>query len=141
MNETLAPGDRPTANGGIVTIDFQANDERRVGSPVRVGSVLRNRYVIEERLGSGGKGTVFKALDRYRADLAEDDRYIAIKILHPNVDDRGDLLAEFRREFYCAQILSHESIVNVYEIDRDGDLDFFTMELLEGELLSSVMAE
>jgi serine/threonine protein kinase len=149
MNETPAPRDKPAADGSIITTDFQANsaafaprsnDERRVGSPVRVGSVLRNRYVIEERLGSGGKGTVFKALDRYRGDLAEDDRYVAIKILHPNADERGDLLAEFRREFYCAQILSHESIVNVFEIDRDGDLDFFTMELLEGELLSSVMA-
>jgi serine/threonine protein kinase len=147
MNETPAPRDPPAADGSIITIDFQAhsatfapNDERRAGNPVRVGSVLRNRYVLEERLGSGGRGTVFKALDRYRADLAEDDRYVAIKILHPNAGDRGELLAEFRREFYCAQILSHESIVNVYEIDRDGDLDFFTMELLEGELLSSVMA-
>jgi serine/threonine protein kinase len=37
-------------------------------------------------------------------------------------------------------MLSHRNIVNVFELDRDGDLDFFTMELLEGELLSSVLS-
>jgi serine/threonine protein kinase len=147
MNETLAPTDRPGVDGE--TIDLQSNwmaptsnsrDEHPTASPVRVGCVIRNRYVLEERLGIGSKGTVFKALDRHRADLPEDERYVAIKVLHANADNRGDLLADLRREFYCAQTLSHESIVNVYEIDRDGDVDFFTMELLEGELLSSVMA-
>jgi len=148
MNETLAPTDT-TAADGSVTIDPQANweppsststVEHRTPSPVRVGCVIRNRYVLEERLGIGSKGTVFKALDRHRSDLPEEDRYVAIKILQRNADDRRDLLADFRREFYCAQTLSHENIVNVYEMDRDGDVDFFTMELLEGELLSSVMA-
>jgi serine/threonine protein kinase len=148
MNETLAPTDTIAADDGV-TLNPQADWEapasnstleRRTPSPVRVGSVIRNRYVLEERLGIGGKGTVFKALDRHRSDLPEEDRYVAIKILQRNADDHGDLHADFRREFYCAQALSHESIVNVYEMDCDGDVDFFTMELLEGELLSSVMA-
>jgi serine/threonine protein kinase len=148
MNETLDPTDRSAADGSVA-IDLQASwpapssdilDERRTASPVRVGCVIRNRYVLEERLGIGSKGTVFKALDRYRSDLPEEDRYVAIKILQPNSVNRGDLLADLRREFYCAQALSHESIVNVYEMDRDGDVDFFTMELVDGELLSSMMA-
>jgi serine/threonine protein kinase len=149
MNETLAPTDSFAANGSMA-IDFQANweapssnsnDAPHTASPIRVGCVLRDRYVLEERLDIGGKGTVFKALDRYRSDLPEEDRYVAIKILHPTANDRGELVADLRREFYCAQTLSHESIVNVYQLDRDGDLDFFTMELLEGELLSSVLAQ
>jgi serine/threonine protein kinase len=114
--------------------------EHRTTSPIRVGCVIRDRYVLEERLGIGGKGTVFKALDRYRSDLPEEDRYVAIKILHPTADNRNELIADLRHEFYCAQTLSHESIVNVYQLDRDADIDFFTMEFLEGELLSSVMA-
>src|SRR5260221_601924 len=148
MNETLAPTNSSATDGSIV-IDLQANwaapssdadDECRTAPPVRVGCVIRDRYVLEERVGIGGKGTVFKAFDRYRSDLPEEDRYVAIKILQPNADNRGELFAELRREFYCAQTLSHESIVNVYQLDRDGDIDFFTMELLEGELLSSVLA-
>jgi serine/threonine protein kinase len=104
-----------------------------------VGCVLRNRYVLESRLGSGGMGTVFKALDRYRCDLPEDNRHIAIKFLHQEAGSGPEVLSNLRREFYCAQALSHRSIVKVYELDRDGDLEFFTMELLEGELLSGVL--
>jgi len=109
---------------------------------IEIGRVLRGRYVLEKRLGSGGKGTVFKALDRYRADLPEAQQYVAIKILHAaiNDDSREKLLAKLRREFYCVQMLSHRNIVNVFELDRDGDVDFFTMEFIDGELLSSVMA-
>jgi serine/threonine protein kinase len=52
--------------------------------------------------------------------------------------NRGESLANLHREFYRTQVLSHRNIVNVFELDRDGDVDFFTMELLEGELLSQV---
>ena len=114
-------------------------DDQPLSSPGEIGRVLRDRYVLVELLGSGGKGLVFKALDRYRAELPEAQQYVAIKILHATAANRGQLLANLRREFYRAQMLSHRNIVNVFELDRDGDLDFFTMELLEGELLSSVM--
>jgi serine/threonine protein kinase len=106
---------------------------------IELGRVLRDRYVLVDRLGSGGKGSVFKALDRYRASLPEAQQFVAIKILHATAANREELLANLRREFYRTQMLSHRNIVNVFELDRDGDVDFFTMEFLEGELLSSVM--
>jgi serine/threonine protein kinase len=124
---------------GAVTSTRVASD----GPPpsrVEIGQVLRSRYVIEQRLGSGGKGTVFKALDRYRSSLPAAQRYVALKILHAVADGREEMVEALRRELYCAQMLSHRNIVNVFELDRDGDIDFFTMELLEGELLSAVMA-
>jgi serine/threonine protein kinase len=112
----------------------------RSASPApEIGRVLRDRYVLESRLGSGGMGTVFKAMDRYRCDLPEGNRRIAIKFLHEETDSRPEGLPSLRREFYCAQALSHRSIVKVYELDRDEGLEFFTMELLEGELLSGVL--
>jgi serine/threonine protein kinase len=109
-------------------------------SPMEIGQVLRDRYVIEKRLGSGGKGTVLKALDRYRSSLPASQQYVAIKVLHPVPAGRTEMIESLRRELYCAQMLSHRNIVNVFELDRDGDIDFFTMELLEGELLSTVIA-
>jgi serine/threonine protein kinase len=109
-------------------------------SPVEIGRVLRDRYVIEERLGSGGRGTVFKALDRFRSSLPASQQHVAIKILHAVPHGREAMIESLQRELYCAQMLSHGNIVNVFELDRDGDIDFFTMELLEGELLSSVIA-
>jgi serine/threonine protein kinase len=109
-------------------------------SPVEIGRVLRDRYVIEKRLGSGGRGTVFQALDRFRSSLPASQQHVAIKILHAVPHGRDAMIESLQRELYCAQMLSHGNIVNVFELDRDGDIDFFTMELLEGELLSSVIA-
>jgi serine/threonine protein kinase len=107
---------------------------------VEVGSVLRDRYVIERRLGQGGKGTVFKALDRYRTALPLLQQYVAIKVLHHLPETRVETLEALRRELQCAQLLSHPNVVKVFDLDRDAGLDFFTMEYLEGELLSSLLA-
>jgi serine/threonine protein kinase len=129
--------DLRTATGGRPSFLI---DDPTSSSPGEIGRVLRDRYVLVERLGSGGKGSVFKALDRYRASLPEAQQYVAIKILHATAADREELLADLRREFYRTQMLSHRNIVNVFELDRDGDVDFFTMEFLQGELLSSMMS-
>jgi serine/threonine protein kinase len=108
-------------------------------SPGEIGRVLRDRYVLVDQLGGSGKGTVFKALDRYRADLPEVQQYVAIKTLNATATNHEEQLANLRSEFYRMQTLSHRNIVNVFELDRYGDVDFFTMEFLEGELLSRVM--
>jgi serine/threonine protein kinase len=104
-----------------------------------VGQVLRDRYVLQARLGTGAKGAVFKALDRFRTTLPETQQYVALKILHAGGDCPEQTLAKLRLEFHCAQALSHRNVVNVYELDRDGDVVFFTMELLDGEPLSDVI--
>jgi len=109
---------------------------RRVG----IGSVLRNRYVIESRLWSV-TGTVYKALDRLRTEHDETDRHVALKVLQPEASSQPESLAKLRREFYGAQALSHPNIVKVFELDEDRDVVFFTMELIEGQLLSSIMRE
>ncbi|HEY1312713.1 MAG TPA: protein kinase [Steroidobacteraceae bacterium] len=113
--------------------------EQHLPFAVDIGRVLRDRYVIEQRLGSGGRGTVYKALDRYRSDLPETHQYVAIKFLNDTGGCESEQLAALRREFYCTQMLSHRNVVKVHELDRDAELHFYTMELLEGELLSSVM--
>jgi serine/threonine protein kinase len=104
-----------------------------------LGQVLRDRYVLQARLGTGHRGAVFKALDRFRTTLPEAHQYVALKILHAGARCSEETLAELRLAFHCAQRLSHRNIVNVYELDRDGDLIFFTMEALDGEPLSQVI--
>jgi serine/threonine protein kinase len=103
-----------------------------------VGDVLCNRYVIESQLASGGMGTVYKALDQSRSEHTAADAYVAIKVLHENTRTRSDVLAKLRREFYCAQALAHRSVVKVYELNLH-QLPFFTMELIDGESLPSLM--
>ena len=127
-----------------LTVDLDRNRLRAVDPPpamlrLEVGRVLRDRYEITECLGVGGKGTVFKALDRYRSSLPPAERYVAIKLLHERPGNRDKTIDALRNELQAAQSLSHPNIVKVYDVDRDEDVDFFTMELLEGELLSGLM--
>jgi eukaryotic-like serine/threonine-protein kinase len=107
---------------------------------VNVGDVLRGRYRVQGVLGHGGMGTVYEAIDEYRLDLPSVGQRLAIKVLHTAVSQREELLSELRREFQHLQLLSHPNIVRVYEFDRDGDIAFFTMELLSGSLLSRVLS-
>ena len=143
-----ASGTRPVA-GAVVTIPAAALPEgdskaaRQPSAAVRdisIGDVLRDRYRITAVLGHGGMGTVFEAIDEERLDLVTSGKRIAVKVLHTAVTHRAQLLGELRREFQNLQVLSHPSIVRVYEFDRDGSIAFFTMELIQGALLSEVLA-
>jgi serine/threonine protein kinase len=84
-------------------------------------------------------GTVFEAMDEYRIDLPTTSQRLAVKVLHSAVAHREELLAELQREFQHLQLLSHPNVVRVHEFDRDGDIAFFTMEFLNGALLSQVL--
>jgi serine/threonine protein kinase len=106
--------------------------------PLDVGEILCDRYVIESQLANGGMGTVYRALDQSRSEHTNADAYVAIKVLHEKTRSRSDVLAKLRREFYCAQALSHRSIIKVYELDLQ-QFPFFSMELVDGENLPSLM--
>ena len=107
---------------------------------VAVGDVLRGRYRVRRVLGDGGMGTVFEASDEYRLDQPANGQRVAIKVLHAANSNREQALAELQLEFQNLQSLSHPNIVRVHEFDRDGDVAFFTMELLTGALLSRVLS-
>lgn len=135
----LQPVDRIACGAGAQSYMGHSLINQPPSSPGEIGRVLRDRYVLVDQLGGSGKGTIFKALDRYRADLPEVQQYVAIKTLNATATNHEEQLANLRSEFYRMQTLSHRNIVNVFDLDRDGDVDFFTMEFLEGELLSRVM--
>jgi eukaryotic-like serine/threonine-protein kinase len=149
IRSRIAERDKATTGEGIsVDLLRAAPDVRRDtpetaprSAPARLGSgfVLRGRYVIEGQVGSGGMGTVYKALDRSRSEHTEFDARVAIKILHEQTRSRAEVVSKLRREFYSAQALAHPSIVKVHELDLDHDFSFFTMELIDGESLLSVM--
>jgi tRNA A-37 threonylcarbamoyl transferase component Bud32 len=124
-----------------ITIDLAIPRTTASQSPpdLGVGRVLRDRYLIEGRMGSGGMGTVYKAVDKVRREHAQADAHVAVKVLHAEAHRQPSVLAKLRNEFYCAQALSHPNIVKVYEFERGSDIAFFTMELLDGEVLSAMM--
>jgi hypothetical protein len=103
------------------------------------GSILRDRYELLEIIGRGKVGNVYKAFDRHRSHLPGPARYVAVKVLRSRYEDQPEAIAELERESYEAQSLSHPNIVSVFDLDRHNDTYFIVMELLEGELLSSVL--
>ncbi|CAN5157665.1 hypothetical protein BH24PSE2_BH24PSE2_17390 [soil metagenome] len=105
------------------------------------GHVLRNRFVLEERIGAGGMGIVYRALDRRKQEAHDGNPYVALKILRHEIRQRPDSLSSLQQEALKAQRLSHPNIVNVFDFDRDGDAVFMTMELLEGESLARLLSQ
>jgi serine/threonine protein kinase len=106
-------------------------------SEIGIGTVLRGRYELLGILGQGGMGSVYRAIDRYRASLGLSDCHVALKIAAALPSAAG--VRALGREFHNAQQLSHPNIINVYEIDHEGDSSFYTMELLEGGRLSELL--
>jgi serine/threonine protein kinase len=104
---------------------------------IGIGTVLRNRYELVQLLGRGGMAPVYKARDRYRTSLGVVDCWVAIKIVQPDPARPGSVDA-LGREFHNAQRLSHPNVINVYDIDREGDASFYSMELLDGERLGQL---
>ncbi|MBE9537705.1 MAG: serine/threonine protein kinase [Proteobacteria bacterium] len=102
-----------------------------------IPSIVRDRFVIEDRLGKGGMGQVFRARDLRKEEAEDDNPYIAIKFLGEEFSKHPRALISLQREAKKSQQLAHPNILTVYDFDRDGDRVYMTMELLNGAALSS----
>ncbi len=87
-------------------------------------------YRILRRLGQGGMGIVYLAMDETL------NREVALKILPPEMAVREDLIDRFTREANAVSKLKHTSIVPIYEMGRDGAFHFFVMPFIKGISLS-----
>jgi hypothetical protein len=101
-----------------------------------VGDTLNGRFVLEECVGFGGMGTVYKALDLRKLEASDRSPYIAIKVLNVQFRGHPKSLIALQREAKKAQALAHPNIVRVYDFDRDGPMVYLTMEFLTGGPLS-----
>ncbi|MGE8369731.1 serine/threonine-protein kinase [Cupriavidus sp.] len=104
-----------------------------------VGDTLNGRFVLEECLGVGGMGTVYKALDLRKLEASDRKPYIAIKVLNVQFRGHPKSLIALQREARKAQTLAHRNIVTVYDFDRDGSVVYLTMEYLSGKSLNRVL--
>jgi serine/threonine protein kinase len=106
-----------------------------------VGSTLKNRFVLQQLLGIGGMGMVFKATDLRKIEASDKEPFVALKVLNQDFQANPMALMALQRESKRAQTLSHPNIIKVYDFDRDGAHVFMTMEYLEGRPLSHLIRD
>ena len=109
------------------------------GDRIQVGSVLRDRFVLQERVSGGSMGVVYKALDRRLAEAGSTDPWVAIKVLSPQLARNGKALRALQQEAAKSRCLTHPNIVRFIDFDRDDDLYYIVMEWLEGRTLADIL--
>lgn len=101
-------------------------------------NVIKDRFVLESRLGKGGMGQVYKARDLRKEEANDDNPWVAIKFLGEEFSRHPKALVSLQREAKKSQQLAHPNVLTVYDFDRDGDRVYMTMEMLQGDDLSGL---
>jgi serine/threonine protein kinase len=100
-----------------------------------VGERFAGRYDIQEVLGSGGMGVVYRAFDR------EVGEAVAIKALHPDLGIDPTLLERFRQELRLARRITHRNVVRTYDLGEVDGVYYITMELVRGTTVATLIRE
>jgi serine/threonine-protein kinase len=98
-----------------------------------IGTLLCERYRLDERIGSGGMSTVYRAFDETL------ERWVAVKLLHQSMYDDSVQLERFRREARTVAQLSHPHVVTVIDAGEDDSHPFIVFEYVEGETLKQLI--
>src|SRR5262245_27342923 len=99
---------------------------------ITVGALLNGRYRLQEQLGQGGAGIVFKAEDEQL------QRTVALKVLTADGGMAGDKLARFRSEALSVAQLNHPNIITLYDYAEQETHPYLVIEYVPGQDLWSL---
>jgi eukaryotic-like serine/threonine-protein kinase len=94
-----------------------------------IGTLISDRYRIDQKIGSGGMSSVYQAFDPTL------ERWVAIKLMHRDISNDPDQLERFRREARAVAQLNHPHVVTVIDAGEDDGAPFIVFEYVEGETL------
>src|SRR5271163_4348211 len=141
LDATMVDLDATMVDAGLPAPSTGPGQGRRVPrlqvnvSMLETGDVLGGRYEILQLLGEGGMGAVYKARDR------EVDRFVALKLIRPELAANPSILARFKQELLLSRQVTHKNVIRIYDMgDADG-VKFITMEFVEGQDLRSLIKE
>lgn len=126
-----APGGTAMRAGASTHTDKKNPTLPGDGDPL-VGKAL-DGYQIREKIGAGGMGAV------YRAHQNSLDRDVALKVLPEKFARNPDMIARFTREALSAAQLSHHNVIQVYDVGKARNVNFITMELVNGQSLGELI--
>ncbi|RMG12216.1 MAG: serine/threonine protein kinase [Planctomycetota bacterium] len=121
-------------DGPVDMARIEAEFEQHVAE-LKPGSVFGN-YRMEEEIGRGGMGIVFRA-----ADLENDEEDVALKILIGGKDATVRDIERFKKEATVMAPLLHPGIVKILEVGRHKGLDFISMEFIDGVSLKELVGD
>ncbi|CAN5691487.1 hypothetical protein BH10CYA1_BH10CYA1_04260 [soil metagenome] len=99
-----------------------------------VDSIVGNQYRIEEKIGDGGMGTVYRCMDLVLR------RTVAIKFLHPHLVGTSKWLMRFQQEATAIGRLHHPNVIRIHHFCAEAEPPFIVMDFVEGKPLSEVLA-
>src|SRR5271166_3393198 len=133
VDATIAPGTSfrrtPAPSSSRISGSFAS------AAVFQIGDVLGGRYEILQLLGEGGMGAVYKAADR------ELDRFVALKVIRPELASNASILARFKQELLLAHQVTHRNVIRIYDLGEAEGVKFITMEFIEGKDLRSLIRE
>ena len=132
-----APSIEPAGRGlrESAGLSYSGTPQSLEYTDVRPKAILGNRYEIIRPLGKGGMGAVYEAMDR------ELNRIVALKVIHPNLVDKPEMLQRLRQEVVLARQVTHTNVIRIFDLGIVDGLRFISMEYIEGRQLSSVLEE
>ena len=113
---------------GLITA-FQAGELRNK----RIADLAMANYLILDRLGEGGMGTVFRARHKRMR------RIVALKVLNPEIQENPDHLQRFQREIETLARLNHPGVIQAYDADFGPSGFFLVLEFVEGSDLDGIV--
>lgn len=103
------------------------------------GMLIKQRYLLETKIGSGGMSDIYRATDTFLQKAGVADCTVAIKVLQPQYVNQPEALQLLLQEAHKTQQLAHPNIVRVFDVDSDQHHHFIVMEFLDGESLEQVI--
>src|SRR5260370_16736418 len=94
-----------------------------------IGRVIKGRYNLIDELGRGSFATVYIARD------TKNNRIYAVKVMHIEFSDDGELLARFQREAHILLHLSDPHIVRIFDYGDESDIHYIVMDYIDGQNL------
>jgi len=94
-----------------------------------IGTLISDRFRLDEKIGAGGMSTVYRAFDPTL------ERWVAIKLMHRDISTDPDQLERFRREARAVASLNHPHIVTVIDAGEDDGAPYIVFEYVRGETL------
>ncbi|MFN0085036.1 MAG: protein kinase domain-containing protein [Blastocatellia bacterium] len=126
-------GDEELRSEVEARLEAESDEPGESGAGRRMLGATLGHYRIEELLGAGGMGEVYRARDLRL------DRDVAVKVLPARLAANPEALERFEREAKAVAALSHPNIMSIHDFGHEEGVAYAVMELLEGETLRARM--